>query len=109
MLSIWRISPILIIGVSFIAGFIFFYIFSNLHKTEKKEHIQEITSLIINFIIFIWIAKILLNFNLLIKDPFAGLAYPSNSNSFYLAIVFITVNIFIKVKRESFPFMSILY
>lgn len=91
-----------IIIVSFIIGFIFFYSTSNLEKKEKKTQIEEITSLLINFVIFIWVAKVLLNLSLFIKDPFAVLAYPSNSNALYLATLFIIINIVYRIKRHQF-------
>src|SRR5690625_3616935 len=85
MPSFWMFLPIAHIAGSFIAGFIFFYLMSALSKAKKKQQAEEVTSLLINFVIYIWIGKILLNFLTFIKDPLAVLAYPSNSHAFYIS------------------------
>ena len=45
-------------------------------------------SQLINFVIYIWLGKIILNLALFVKDPLAILAYPSNAHAFYLAVLF---------------------
>lgn len=89
--------------VSFLVGLLFFYVTSPDTKEIKKQQIDETTSLLFNFIIFIWIGKIVVNFSRFIKDPLAILAYPSNSNAFYIASLLIIVNILynsIRKKKE---------
>lgn len=102
MATVQVLKAIAILIGSFIVGFIFFYSTSPLAKSSKKKLFDEMTSLLINFVIFIWVAKIVLNFNLFIKDPFAVLAYPSNSNAFYLASLFIIINVWYKVIKHKF-------
>lgn len=101
------LTEIAIIIISFIIGFIFFYTMSPLSKVDKKEQLDELTSLIINFVIFIWLGKIILNIGLLVKDPFAVLAYPSNSKAFYLATLLILINICYKIVRHKFKIKPI--
>jgi|SRR5690625_2802581 len=100
MATVHVLFSIATIMISFIAGFIFFYITSTLSKTKKKLYIEEIISLIVNFIIYIWIGKIIINFSIFIRDPLAVLAYPSNSNAFYIAILLIILNVLYKIKRH---------
>lgn len=102
------LTKIAIIIISFIIGFIFFYNMSPLSKTDKKKRLDELTSLIINFVIFIWLGKIILNINLLVKDPFAVLAYPSNAKAFYLATLLILINIVYKIVRHKFTIEPII-
>lgn len=100
MASVQVLASIAIMIISFIAGISFFYFISPLSKTDKKQQIEEIISQLINFVIFIWIGKIILNIKLFVSDPLAVLAYPSNSYAFYIATLFITLNVGYKMKRH---------
>lgn len=108
MATVSKLISIAIIVVSLIVGFISYYIFSDLTKKQKKKHIEEMISQLINFIIFIWLAKIILNFSLLIKDPLAILAYPSNSEAFYLAVLFSALMLIYKSKRKQVNVLAFL-
>lgn len=72
---------------SFVIGFIILVIFGGLSKEQRKDYLEEMTSQFINLIIFVWVGKILLNFPVFIQDPLTILAYPSNSDAFYLAVL----------------------
>ena len=87
MVSASKLISIGIISLSIVIGLTTFYLISDLSKQERKEHIEGIVSLLINFIIYIWVGKIILNFPVFINDPLAILAYPSSSHAFYLAIL----------------------
>ncbi len=95
-----KLAAIGIIVASIVAGFLSFYIISNLPKETKKKQIEELTSQFINFIIFIWLGKIIVNFSTFIQDPLAVLAYPSDSNAFYLAVLFSGILLVYKTKRK---------
>ncbi|RYG74682.1 hypothetical protein EU245_00400 [Lentibacillus lipolyticus] len=95
-----KLMSIGIIALSITVGFIYFYIMNDLPKQQKKKHIGDLTSQLINFIIFIWIGKIILNFSIFIKDPLAILAYPSNSDAFYLAVLFSAIILVYRSKRN---------
>ncbi|WP_230856172.1 MULTISPECIES: hypothetical protein [Bacillaceae] len=95
-----KLISIGIIAVSMFAGFISYYITSDLSKEQRKKHMEEMISQLINFIIFIWLGKVILNFSIFIKDPLAILAYPSNSQSFYLAVLFSGLLLVYKSKRQ---------
>ncbi|MBM7600890.1 hypothetical protein JOC34_003304 [Virgibacillus halotolerans] len=69
-------------------GFIVFFVISDLPKSHKKKMISEMISQLINFVIYIWLGKIILDLALFVKDPLAILAYPSNAHAFYLAVLF---------------------
>jgi len=91
---------IAIIILSLTVGFLSFYLFSGLSNEKKKIDIEELGSQLVNFVIFMWIGKVLLNFSIFIKDPLAILAYPSNSYAFYLAVFVSAITITIKSKRQ---------
>lgn len=91
---------IFIIAISFALAFLAFYLTSNGPKEQRKEQIGEITSQLINFVLFLWLAKILLNLPLFIQDPLAVLAYPSNSDSFYLAALFTGVLLYYNSRKK---------
>lgn len=88
MIITGKLISLAIIVASVPVGLISYYIMSPLDKVKKKQYIEELTSQIISFVVFIWVAKIILNFSLFIRDPIVVLTYPSNSQAFYLAILF---------------------
>lgn len=102
MPSTWIIMSIGIIIVSFIAGLVFYYIISPLPAPKKKKQLEEVISLLVNFIIYIWVGKIVVNFLAFINDPLAVLAYPSNSGAFYVAIILLVVNLIYKIWKNKF-------
>lgn len=97
-----KLISIGIIILSIIGGLVFFYMTSNLSKEHKKAQLEEMSSQLVNFIIFIWLGKIILNFSIFIKDPLAILAYPSNSEAFYLAVLFSAILLIYKSWRGKF-------
>lgn len=80
-------------------GLITFYFISDSAKEKRKVLIEEVIAQIIHFIIFIWLGKIVLNFMAFIKNPLVILAYPSNSEAFYLAVLLSAGTLFYKSKR----------
>ena len=109
MAVVSKLISIGLIVVSFAIGIIIFYIMSELSEEEKKAYISEITSQLINLVLFIWLAKIVLNFSVFIADPLTILAYPSDSTAFYLAIGLTTVWFFItsiRKKKEILPLIE---
>ncbi|GFZ84597.1 hypothetical protein GCM10010978_26110 [Compostibacillus humi] len=96
-----KLTSIGIIAFSFAIGILSLYYFSDLTKDEKKKHLEELLSQIINFVLLIWLGKIILNISGFLSDPLSILAYPSDSKVFYFAIVFITVLLLYKAKRKN--------
>ncbi|WP_042150093.1 hypothetical protein [Paucisalibacillus sp. EB02] len=105
-----KLTTIGIIAFSIAIGFLSFYLFSNndLTKDQKKKHIEEIMSHLINFIIFIWVGKIVLNLTIFISDPLSILAYPSNSKAFYFATVLTAILLLYKSKRKNMMVLPLL-
>ncbi|WP_194287404.1 hypothetical protein [Gracilibacillus oryzae] len=99
MATISKLTAIGIMAVSFIAGFLSYYMLSNVSREDKKKHIGELISQLINFVIFMWVAKIILNFPGFLSDPLSVLAYPGDSSTFYLAVL-ITLFLLIYKKRQ---------
>lgn len=93
-------SSIAILIFSWSMGFLAYYILSGATKEEKLTYMGEILSQLINFVIFIWIGKIILNFKVFIGDPLAILAYPGNSNTIYLATSLSLITIVIQLLRR---------
>lgn len=96
-----KLTAIGMIALSLAVGFLSFYIFSSLTKEEKKVQLGELTSQLINFILFIWLGKIILNISIFISDPLSILAYPSDSKSFYFAIILIALLLLYKSQRKN--------
>lgn len=95
-----KLIPISILIASLAVGIISFYIMSDLSKEQKKQRTDELISQLINFVIFIWLAKIILNISIFIEGPVAILAYPSGSDAFYLAVLFTALLLVYKAKRK---------
>jgi|SRR5690625_1623200 len=102
MVAMWILKSVGMVIGSFIIGIVFYYITSPLQSEQKKKQLEEVLSLIINFVIFIWIGKILLNVSTFISDPLAVLAYPSNAAAVYLATFFFFINIGYKIWKHPF-------
>ncbi|MFD2759404.1 hypothetical protein [Lentibacillus juripiscarius] len=80
-------------------GFIILVMLDGLSKEQRKEYLEEMISQLINLVIFVWVGKIILNFPVFIEDPLTILAYPSDSDSFYLAVLFSVVLFFYKSSK----------
>ena len=106
MATVAVLTSIGIIIVSFIGAFIFYYVVSPLSRVNKKQVIEEVISHLINFVIFVWVGKVLLHLPLFVRDPFAVLAYPSNSQAFYVAFLFSAIHLSYKVIRRQFKIWS---
>ncbi|CEI83030.1 hypothetical protein J18TS1_07470 [Oceanobacillus oncorhynchi subsp. incaldanensis] len=98
-----------IIAASFLVGCLSFYIMSNLPIKMKKKHIAEIVSQLINFVLFMWAGKIILNLSSFLSDPLTILAYPANSMAFYFAVFASIIMLIYKDKQKKLdlcPFME---
>lgn len=91
-------TGIVIISIAFGLGA--FWMVSGLPGEQKKKQLEELVSQLINFILFIWLSKVILNFLLFINDPLAILAYPSNSLAFYMAFLFSAAFFVYKAKKK---------
>ncbi|WP_192913020.1 hypothetical protein [Bacillus mesophilum] len=95
-----------IVAFSFLAGVIAFYFLSEQPKEQKKREIDEVITALLNFVIFMIIGKVLINWRIFIDDPLAVLAYPSNSSAFYLAVLFSIVLLVYKSKYKQLHFIG---
>lgn len=91
---------LLSIAVSFIVGALFYYVMKDDTSKNKRKQIEEVGSQIINFVIYIWIGKIVFKFPIFIKDPMAVLPYPSDSKAFYFASGCIFIHILLKYRGK---------
>lgn len=94
------ISIGILIG-SFIIGIIFFYVINKGNRKEKKQRMDTLLSFVVNFVLFIWAGKIMLHLSLFFQDPFAVLAYPSDSKAFYIATILIIINLLYHYYRKN--------
>ncbi|MFU0789583.1 MAG: DUF4386 domain-containing protein [Virgibacillus proomii] len=109
MLSTTVLMTIAINTISIAAGLAIYYISSKLGVNERKKVIEQLTSYIINFVLFIWLAKIIWQFPLFISDPVAVLAYPSNAQAFYLALFLILIQISYHRKKRGLNIQELLF
>src|SRR5699024_10649618 len=76
------------------------FIQSEQTKELRKKQLEVTSSLIINIVIYIWIGKVLVHLPEFFSDPLAILAYPSNSNAFYVASGLGLINIIFNFTRK---------
>jgi len=94
------IEHIVILIISFIVG-VGGYIGMNKEPfQQQKKRLDWLLSIVIQLVIYIWLAKVLVLFNIAIKDPFAVLAYPSNATMLYLALIFTGIHIAVHIKKD---------
>ncbi len=96
-------SKLLEIGIlvsSLAVGFLAFYLLSDRPKAEKKKQMDDMISQIINFILLIWLGKIIMNVSLFLSDPLAVLAYPSDTDAFYTAVIFMPIWLLVQSRRK---------
>ncbi len=103
-----KVISIAIIVVAILLGLIVYYVMSGLPKAQKRKHLDELVSQLINFVIYIWVGKILLNLSLFFSDPMAVLAYPSNAESFYIAVLLSGITIAIQAYRKKLEALPLL-
>lgn len=104
--SMWVIKTVGMLVISFIIGMAFFFFTNQSSIEQRKKQLESVLLLIINFVIFVWISKIILNLSLFVSDPLAVLAYPSPSTAFYLATAFLVTNIIYRVWRHNMNVME---
>lgn len=109
MPSITVLKSIAILIISFLVGIIVFYLISQDEKEAKKKQIENVISLSINFVIYVWLGKIILKLNIFIKDPLAVLAYPSTSHAIYVATLLIIINMLYRKFRQREQIAPIMY
>lgn len=104
MATLAKLTSIGILVVSFLLAILLYYVMSSKKKSYKHQTIEFVLSIFINLIIYVWIAKIFLNIGTFFKDPLAVLAYPSNSQAFYLALIFLLVHILFQMRKDNRQF-----
>ncbi|MFY3792176.1 hypothetical protein ACOQFO_10930 [Ureibacillus sp. MALMAid1270] len=109
MASTAKVISLASIFFSIIVGLLIYYWISPSNKEEMKIQFEKVVNFLLNFIIFMWIAKVVLNITIFIKDPLAVLAYPADSTAFYLAIIAsFTRLVFNQKNLNLFNFLSVL-
>ncbi|AUJ24787.1 MULTISPECIES: hypothetical protein [Virgibacillus] len=94
--------------ISFSIGLLAYYLSSNLSSKDKRKNVEHIISYLINLILFIWVAKIILQLPLFLSDPIAVLAYPSDAQAFYLALLLLTIQMTYQVKKSGLQLQNLL-
>src|SRR5690625_4050801 len=100
-----RIQVLIEVGIlvgSFLFGLLIYYFANSFSKEKKKQHIDLVISQMINFVIFIWIGKIIYQFRMFIQDPIAVLSYPGHAEFVYIATVLFLISIGVQVYWKKF-------
>ncbi|MDY0406477.1 hypothetical protein P5G51_014890 [Virgibacillus sp. 179-BFC.A HS] len=95
-----KLMSVGVIAFSFVIGFATLYLLSPAKGEQKRKYMEELISQLINFIIFIWVGKIILHFSIFVTDPLAILAYPSDSGAFYFAVLGVAIVLLYKSKQH---------
>lgn len=100
MASTTMMVSIAILIISTAGAMGLYYISFNLSKRERKQHIEIVTSYGIQFVIYMWVGKVLVSLPKAIADPLSVLAYPGDSRAFYTATLLILLHLWIQSKRQ---------
>lgn len=109
MINFQALLPIGVIILSFIVGVILYYVLSILSKAEKKQQIDALISLLINFVLYIWLGKVLAHLQQFFRDPLAVLARPSDAQTLYIALILVTINILYLVVYRKVKVSGLMY
>lgn len=93
---------------SLIVGIGFYYVTNKSNRKEKKRQIDQFLSYAINFILFIWAGKVILQLPLFFQDPLAVLAYPSDSRSVYIATILLIIQITYHILRKQLHILTLI-
>ncbi|NBJ70106.1 MULTISPECIES: hypothetical protein [Clostridia] len=102
------LMTIAIYVISFAVGFLAYYLTSNLSSTAKRKNVELMISYLINLVLFIWVAKVVMQLPLFLSDPIAVLAYPSNAQAFYLALLLLAIQMNYQVKKHGLQIQNLL-
>lgn len=108
MATVSKIVEIGILGFSLAFGFLSFYVLADLSKEQRKSQMAELTSQFVNFVIFIWLGKVLFHISTFVSDPMSILAYPSDSRSFYFAVALIALVLVYRSRRNNLNVLPLL-
>src|SRR5699024_3247940 len=87
--------------LSFVFAILIIYIVDEGDKKEKYQKIDRLLSQLLQFVIYIWLAKIVWGIPLLFSHPLSVLAYPSNSTHFYTAAVLWGIHFYWKYRKRT--------
>ncbi|WP_040226903.1 hypothetical protein [Bhargavaea cecembensis] len=71
--------------------------------TGGKGFMGQAASVLADFVIFLWVGKIVLNIGLFVRDPVSVLAYPAGSSAFYVSAALTAVSARFRWRREPPP------
>lgn len=103
MISKTVLTFLLILIGSFLFGLFFTYFTGAATKEIRKKQLDDVMSIVVNLVIFIWLGKVLVNMSLFMEDPLAVLAYPSNAKALAVSLVILILHFLYKIlyKKEN--------
>lgn len=97
-------SVMLSIGIlfaSFLGGILFYYVVDHNDKQHKKYELDQFLNVLIQFILYLWLMKILAQFSMVFQDPMSVLAHPANSMHFLFASIILLVHLWFKYRNNT--------
>src|SRR5699024_12691843 len=94
-------SVMLSIGIlfaSFLGGILFYYVVDHNDKQHKKYELDQFLNVRIQFILYLWLMKIIAQFSMVFQDPMCVLAHLANSMHFLFASVTLLVHLWFKYR-----------
>src|SRR5699024_11861369 len=81
-----------ILFASFLGGILFYYVGDHNDKQHKKYELDQFLNVLIQFILYLWLMKIIAQFFMVFQDPMSVLAHPSHSlQCFCSSLLFLVV------------------
>ncbi|MDY0395760.1 hypothetical protein RWE15_16690 [Virgibacillus halophilus] len=85
MIQLQLLQKIGVLAISVLLGYAYYFFMSEEKKQFKWKNGNLLVSQLMNFIICLWISKVLIHVRTFFHDPLAVLAYPSDAKAFYMA------------------------
>lgn len=89
-----------ILAVSFLGGILFFYVMDTGTKQAKKYQLDQFLNVLIQFILYIWVMKVVVQLPRFFDDPLSVLAHPANSWHFLIASIVLMAHLWIKYRKS---------
>src|SRR5699024_4405010 len=80
---------------------LFYYVVDHNDKQHKKYELDQFLNVLIQFILYLWLMKIIAQFSMVFQDPMSVLAHPANSMHFLFASIILLVHLWFKYRNNS--------
>src|SRR5699024_12745607 len=90
-----------ILSVSFLGWILFYYVVDHNDNQHKIYELDQFLNVLIQFILYLWLMKIIAQFSMVCQDRMSVLALPANSMHFLFASIILLVHLCFKYRNNT--------